>query len=270
MAIALLAQGMPGHQRAQDDGIFQQLWHKFIILQKKLNSQLADLMFTLKNELSIGQLFMLLGISFLYGIVHAAGPGHGKMLVGSYFLKAKAKVSQAFKVGGTVAVTHNGIALIIGLVFGLLLEASGMHERDSFRNDIQIASGVMIILVGMVYLMSNFRFVKDIFKRFAETKHDYLIGFLSGIVPCPVAMTVILFSISFGALKFGLLSVLMMSLGMALTVTIAGVVAIKFKHLIVKMPKWSETTQDRVHLVLSIIGATGITAAGLMLILAKV
>ncbi|MGK0255580.1 MAG: nickel/cobalt exporter, partial [Arcobacteraceae bacterium] len=59
------------------------------VLSKKLTSLKNDLKTTLKDikqNNNLSSYIWLLVFSFLYGIVHAIGPGHGKSLVSSYFI----------------------------------------------------------------------------------------------------------------------------------------------------------------------------------------
>ena len=52
--------------------------------QTAFNRDLTEAMKSLKTD---GSAFWWLGgISFLYGIVHAAGPGHGKVVISSYLV----------------------------------------------------------------------------------------------------------------------------------------------------------------------------------------
>ena len=48
--------------------------------QKVINSYLAELMQDIsENNWQVG--FILIGVSFLYGLLHAVGPGHGKVIL---------------------------------------------------------------------------------------------------------------------------------------------------------------------------------------------
>ncbi|MDQ1325640.1 MAG: nickel/cobalt transporter (NicO) family protein, partial [Campylobacterota bacterium] len=53
--------------------------------QKELNTQAASYFRTLDEQGLYGSL-IIIAIAFIYGIIHAAGLGHGKAVIASYFL----------------------------------------------------------------------------------------------------------------------------------------------------------------------------------------
>lgn len=99
-------------------------------------------------------LFILLGISFIYGIIHALGPGHGKSLAFSYFASTKSSFIKAFWVSQASAFIHIIGALILVMVSVFLLQSM----LNNFVNDsVEIltkVSSVMIIVLA-VYILYN-------------------------------------------------------------------------------------------------------------------
>jgi nickel/cobalt exporter len=90
----------------------------------------------------------LMGVAFLYGIFHAAGPGHGKAVISSYVVAndetwrrgVALSFASAF-LQAVVAVTIVGVAT---LVFNATMAAMCTTERF-----IEIASYVLIALIGL-------------------------------------------------------------------------------------------------------------------------
>lgn len=76
-------------------------------------------------------LFILLGISFLYGIIHAIGPGHGKSLAFSYFVANKSSFTKAFFISQASAFIHIVGALILVIVSVFILQS----VLNNFIND---------------------------------------------------------------------------------------------------------------------------------------
>ena len=52
--------------------------------QQSMQRELAASVKRLKSGNAIGAAIALAGLSFLYGVVHAVGPGHGKTIISSY------------------------------------------------------------------------------------------------------------------------------------------------------------------------------------------
>ncbi|MDX2142644.1 MAG: hypothetical protein SFV19_04775 [Rhodospirillaceae bacterium] len=85
--------------------------------------------------------------SFLYGVLHAAGPGHGKMVVASYFTAKQAPLKTGILMGTVIAATQAVVA--IGVV-GLLAVAVGRSQMQvmSDANWLELASYGVIFLIG--------------------------------------------------------------------------------------------------------------------------
>ena len=68
-----------------------------------------------KGEDKLALIFLLMA-SFLYGVMHSLGPGHGKALAFSYFSAKKSSYFQAFIVSLATAFVHIVGALILVLI----------------------------------------------------------------------------------------------------------------------------------------------------------
>jgi ABC-type nickel/cobalt efflux system permease component RcnA len=73
-----LAFWLPWHDVGTD------LVRAWLILQKNANGYVAAQMQALKEGSTLAPLIGGLGLAFLYGVVHAAGPGHGKLVIASF------------------------------------------------------------------------------------------------------------------------------------------------------------------------------------------
>lgn len=199
-------------------------------LQYTLNAQLSSYIRELKDENSISVILTILGISFIYGVIHAFGPGHGKALVASYFLKSNQNYKKAFKMGYLISVIHALSAMSITFVIYFVLHSV---FSKTFKEVSQITikiSAVLIVLIG-IYLLYEAYTNKhhSCGKSKGGKRSDFFIALGAGIVPCPGVMTVILFSMVLGKLYLGVLSALLMSLGMGLTISMAAIAALGAK-----------------------------------------
>ncbi len=106
------------------------LWHTIAGWQKEMNSKLNHILKDMKHGFKLKYFLILISVSFLFGVLHAIGPGHGKMIVGAYFLKEKSSPINALKLGSIIAVTHSGLAILLGIIFGIIVKSMGLPYRD--------------------------------------------------------------------------------------------------------------------------------------------
>ena len=121
--------------------------------QQTLQRKLATSVKGLKTDNPIGGALTLAGLSFLYGMLHAVGPGHGKTIISSYVVAneetARRGVIISFIAAAMQALT--AVALVGLLLFGL--NASGL-QINAWSNQLETVSYAMIALVG-VYLLAT-------------------------------------------------------------------------------------------------------------------
>ncbi len=175
---------------------YNQLIKQLTLLQYKLNSFISSTIREINDENTLIPSLLVLAIAFAYGLVHAAGPGHGKALVAFYFTTNKSDYKKAFKMGYMVSIIRAISALIF--TFGIYFILKSMF-RQNFNAYSQIAmqiSAVMIMLVGFYIIYSGFKARKAKEKQLEPSnKSEYGVALSAGIVPCPGVMTIVLFCI---------------------------------------------------------------------------
>ncbi len=92
-------------------------------------------------------LWSLMGISFVYGIFHAAGPGHGKAVISSYLFANEETWRRGIALSLASAVMQSLTAITIVGVAALLLGATAKLMSDTV-SVIETASYVLIVLLG--------------------------------------------------------------------------------------------------------------------------
>ena len=90
----------------------------------------------------------LLGISFLYGVVHAAGPGHGKVVIGAYALATRQTARRAALIALLAAMAQAATAIaVVAVIIGLLRAASSVVTRSAAW--LELASYALVMAVGL-------------------------------------------------------------------------------------------------------------------------
>jgi ABC-type nickel/cobalt efflux system permease component RcnA len=221
---------------------------------------------------AVGVLAVLLAL--LLGAGHAALPGHGKTVLAAYAAGREGRLRHAVAVGATVTVTHTGGVLVVGL----LLTASSTLAGERLSAYLGIASGALVVAVGVGMLVGVFR------RRESPDHHHHHghghghghhhhhhhdhhhrpsrwslagIGIAGGLVPSPSALVVLLAAIGLGRTGFGVLLVIAYGLGMAATLTAAGLLLVAVRR---RLPARLSTALRRLPRATS--GAT----AGLVLV----
>ena len=92
-------------------------------------------------------LWGLMGISFIYGIFHAAGPGHGKSVISSYLVANEETWRRGIVLSFASALLQAITAIVIVGVAAVLIGATAKMMGDTVRV-IEIVSYTLIVLLG--------------------------------------------------------------------------------------------------------------------------
>ncbi|MBN2322507.1 MAG: hypothetical protein JXQ30_02135 [Spirochaetes bacterium] len=194
---------------------------KIGLLQRNLNERMTSLGKEIKTKENPRAAFMLFALVFAYGVVHALGPGHGKTVSGSYFLTRRATVKNGIILGSVIALIHAVSAVSVVLVLYFILKKGIGVSMEHYSRVVKIISAGAIVLIGL------FLFARRILKKVPSERESLprdrsilLIALAVGIVPCPGAVLILLFSMSMDIIGYGVLLAFVMSLGMALTISV--------------------------------------------------
>ncbi|MEO5807319.1 DUF1007 family protein [Devosia sp.] len=92
--------------------------------------------------------WLLGGLSFLYGVIHAAGPGHGKVVISSYMLANETQVKRGITLSFISAMMQSLVAVAFVLIAAGILGMTSMAMSDA-ASWISIASYAMVCLLGL-------------------------------------------------------------------------------------------------------------------------
>ncbi|MDY6830869.1 MAG: hypothetical protein SWC96_03370 [Thermodesulfobacteriota bacterium] len=199
---------------------------KIILWQHRLKQKMSDLIRVSQSEGSAKPFVILTGLAFLYGIIHAAGPGHGKVVAMSYVLSHRASVLGGVLFGFCFAFIHaaSGTIGVLGLHY--FIKRSVSETLTSVTTTTQIVSFGLIFLLGAVILIKHGRAFLNTaaLNRGGDAQKTNRKSALAwaatvGLVPCPAVVMVMLFCLSMDAMILGLLLAASISLGMATTIS---------------------------------------------------
>ncbi len=101
-------------------------------------------------------MWALAGVSFAYGVFHAAGPGHGKAVVASYMLANERALRRGLIISFMAAVLQGVVAIAIVGVLALALNATAQKMKDA-ASFVELASYAGIAALGLYLVVTKGR-----------------------------------------------------------------------------------------------------------------
>jgi ABC-type nickel/cobalt efflux system permease component RcnA len=227
---------------------------QIIAMQTSIHEAITHQIEALKEGQSLAALWGLLLVSFGYGVFHVLAPGHGKVIVGSYFLGNEANWRDGVWAGLLMAIGHTvtavGIVIVLYFIFGL----GGFAVLDDARYMELVGYG-LIAAIGLWLLGRALRNKPEC----AVCGHDHHHGHghhhehgavhdfveeeikkpstglfaAASLVPCTGSMIILLFCLANDVLWAGILAVIMIALGMWMTITIIGLASMLLRRAMV-------------------------------------
>ena len=259
-----------------------------------------------RQQLTLGFGILALGMAVGLGAIHAFAPGHGKTVMAAYLVGERGSLRQAAVIGLTVTVTHTAGVLLLGVVLsastslapetiypwlglasglmlagigaGLLLRALGRrpqlipaghghsqghshdHPDDHDHADDHADDHTQAHTHGHTHGHDH---------GTVEWRSLVPLGLAGGLVPSPSAIVVLLGAIALGRAWFGVALVIAYGVGMAVTLTGAGLLLVRARGAIER--RLSTSGGARAGRLASVAGAlplltaTCIVVAGLLL-----
>jgi len=210
------------------------------VWQHQLNRKVADLVRKSKETNSMKPLAFLLAVAFAYGVIHAAGPGHGKGFAVSYILSQRPSLLQGVLFGSLIALFHGLSGIMFVLIIRIILQKNISGTLEEVTRITQIISFSLITCLGLgILIKSIYKWIKSAKSSHTafnknHKRHIYgplLSALVVGMIPCPGVVMVMLFALSMNLVGLGIMLGVTLSLGMALTITCVVAIVISGKTI---------------------------------------
>lgn len=219
------------------------------------------------RDLGPAGIALALALALFWGSAHALGPGHGKSIVAAYLIGQRGTVGHAAYLGGIVTVTHTAGVFALGAVTLLLSELIVPEDLYPWLN---LVGALMVVGIGLAVLRARLAHRRAHAHGHAHHHdHDHrdlsprsllAVGVSGGLLPCPSALVVLLAAISLHRTAFGLALVLAFSVGLAITITAIGLVAVLARGVFRR-----KSFDGRLVRALPAVSAVAILVAGLVM-----
>ena len=257
----------PPPEPAPAMGVLQTVLVKINLWQRQLNGRITVLGREVRATGSPRPLLMLLALAFAYGLLHAAGPGHGKAVTLAYVL-TRGRLTAGLVMGNLVALAHGLSGVLLVLVVRLILEGSLRGALAQVTHYTQLISYGLIALLGAVLLAGRLWTWRGAGPQ-QPPRADvppWLIALAAGAVPCPGVVLIMLFCLSLGMTWLGLLLAGVMTLGMALTISAVGCLAHAGKGLSLRLGAGRPGAARVVERTWETLAALAVLVLGLLLL----
>ena len=242
--------------------------------QKVLREKLTVAITAMKSG-DWGAIWKFLVICFLYGMLHALGPGHGKSIVVGYFIARRGRWRQGVALGAGITVTHTMSAVLLLLILYAIFKATVFNAFETGRIGIERASYALIMFTGILLVVLGIKdFLTQRKKRetgsesalapTARWREIIGVAAVTGIVPCPAVALIVLFCLLNSMVALSLLGAFVICIGMTITNVAFGIAAVAFRKGI---DKGSARTHiaTKIYTVATLAGGVIIFVSGLLL-----
>ena len=215
-----------------------------------------------RKDLTVGFAVVSVLASLAFGVLHALAPGHGKTVMAAYLVGQRGTRRQALQLGAVVTFTHTASVLLLGA----LLALGTLAAPERAVPFTEVLSGLLLVGLGIYLLVLAVRKVRASAAGHShdhahdhEHGHDHGhdhdphehshggvthshaplpdgplgwkalagMGVAGGLVPSPSALIVLLGATALGRAWFGVVLVVVYGLGMAVTLTAAGLLLLR-------------------------------------------
>lgn len=245
--------------------ITDRIWLWILAKQAQYKQSMSAAVRDLRTGASLYPALVICALGSAYGVIHAAGPGHGKAVISSYVLANERTLRCGIMLSFLSALFQALSAITFVGVLALVLKATSMTIRST-QAWAETLSWAFVALVGAWLLYRQIRLIWPGTQTVAAPAvahagrhHDehgpncgcghshapdpqtldgelsiskaFAVAFAVGIRPCTGALTLLFLTLTQGVLWVGILGTFAMALGTAIMVSLLACMAIGSREL---------------------------------------
>ncbi len=232
-------------QYIQNDG--------FLLIDKQLKG--------LKSSFKFGSLLIIILFSFTYGVLHTLGPGHGKMIIFSYFLSEETTKWDTIALSILIPIIHSTGAILLAVLLKTVLSFITGFDVLAIQYSFTMLSGLLIVGISLYLIFKSHKHQKvTVSKNKNVILRNIPVAVSVGIVPCPLSLTIMSTSIIYGIFWVGFSSVISLTIAMTIVLYFIALIASKSQK------KLSHNSEGKISKIFHSIGETLLLLIGLMFI----
>lgn len=278
---------------------WSQILLQSVLWQKDLHRQMTQLLQQVAEQPHQAGLSLVI-FSLLYGVLHALGPGHGKVVIATFLATHPARVKTSIRLTLLASLLQGSVAIGLVTVMLVILQTS---SRQLHLSSFWLEKGSYLLVIGLGVLM-GYRALRalwralrprpaPLFRAFqphhqhdaqcgcghahlptpqqmqgsVSLKTQLLVVVSMGLRPCSGAIMMLLFAKVIGVYGWGVLSAAVMALGTALTISAIGVLVQQARSVAQRLAQPRETAGSARLLIplLTLTGSLILIVAGLAL-----
>ncbi len=253
------------------------IYFKLAMIQKSLRSKLSDKMKEVKRTGSFLPILPLIFFAFIYGVIHAAGPGHGKALAASFLVSRGRRIRDGFFIGGFIAILHGLSAICLVVLLKFILNKSVVTPLEEITHITKLVSYSLILIIGIMLTLKN---LYDWYRNLGVRRDLYSgkydkqpagalsAAFIIGMIPCPGTVLIMLYALSINMTGIGILLASAQTLGMALTISFVGLIVVAGKDKTISSLDYARRDiADTIEKLLETLAGIAVVAIGALLLL---
>ena len=233
---------------------WSQILLQSVLWQKDLHRQMTQLLQQVAEQPHQAGMSLVI-FSLIYGVLHALGPGHGKVVIATFLATHPSRVRTSIRLTLLASLLQGSVAILLVTVMLVLLKTS---SRQLHLSSFWLEKGSYLLVIGLG-VMIGYRALRalwlalrprpaPVFRAFQpQHQHDehcgcghahlptpqqmngnvswktqMLVVVSMGLRPCSGAIMMLLFAKVIGVYGWGILSAAVMALGTALTISAIG------------------------------------------------